>query len=79
VDPEHWKENEELQHVKQAGGNLEVINDSAEKGVRPEQDISCSINKDAERKQHLLQVFSDHRKSFLHKKEIKKKLNENFL
>lgn len=59
IDLKHWKENDELQHVNQCAENFKEINDLAEREVRRlEQDFNCSITKNGEEKQYLLQVLS---------------------
>ena len=63
VDPNKWTENEEFQQAVKFVKRLRVVNDIAERGVKLTQDFDCSITKNEEQKQFLLQIVSTNKVS----------------
>ena len=63
VDPDKWTENEEFQQAVKFVKRLRVVNDIAERGVKLTQDFDCSITKNEEQKQFLLQIVSTNKVS----------------
>ena len=72
--PSEWNEIESYKLASHRATFLQVVNDTAERGVKLMQDFNSSITKCEEQKQYLLQVVEQHRTTF--KKPLKRVLIE---
>lgn len=52
-----WGENEQYKRGQEIIGSLQVVNDTAERGVKLIQEFNSRITKNEDQKQYLLQVY----------------------
>lgn len=62
-DPEHWTEDAAYVKFRDAVQRLKVVNDSAERCVALIEAYNCSLTRDEDQLQYLLQTVAAHRKS----------------
>lgn len=74
-DPLKWNKNEAYNKGKNLINNLNVVNDTAERGVKLIEEYNKVLTKKEEEKQYLLQVVAEYRKNFKH--HTKKSLSGN--
>lgn len=64
ADTKLWTSDEQYRFAQSRVFNLQVVNDHAERGVALIQDYNCTLTKDEEQVQFLLQVVADHRRLY---------------
>lgn len=61
LEPSAWHFDEAYIENQKVAQSVAVVNDLAERGVALMQEFNCSITRNEEQKQYLLQVIEDHR------------------
>ena len=64
LSPDLWSSNESFQEGKEFVSNLKVVNDTAERRVKLNQDYAAILTENEEQRRSLLQIVEKHRKEF---------------
>ena len=64
LSPDLWPSNECFQEVKDFVSNLKVVNDTAERGLKVNQDYAAILTENEVQRISLLQIVEKHRKEF---------------
>ena len=64
TDPDTWEQQDSYHVVKRRLATLQVVNDTAERGVALIQQFNKTLTKDEDDLQFLLQVVADHRRLY---------------
>lgn len=67
LPPKQWTENEDYQQSRNRIQHLQVINDTAEPGVKLFEEFNLLLTNDEEEKQCLLQIIEENRKLQCHR------------
>lgn len=64
IDPESWDSNENYKKCFETFKQLQVVNDTAERGVALIEKYNNSLTHDEEQRQYILQIVQEHRKKY---------------